>query len=103
MFNEGSIKHKQWPKNYQGRSAKKDREDKNGFKWQTKKNSGVNVSYILIQEEVQFHLLQLYHYSVFVCYSVKEEGYKPHIKYLQSCHHEVLPLQTKHIVFKTIL
>lgn len=57
MFNEGSIKHKQWPKNYQGRSAKKDREDKNGFKWQTKKNSGVNVSYILIQEEVQFHLL----------------------------------------------
>lgn len=68
-----------------------------------KKNSGVNVSYILIQEEVQFHLLQLYHYSVFVCYSVKEEGYKPHIKYLQSCHREVLPLQTKHIVFKTIL
>lgn len=37
MFNEGSIKHKQWPKNYQGRSAKKDREDKNGFKQQTKK------------------------------------------------------------------
>lgn len=103
MFNEGSIKHKQWPKNYQGRSAKKDREDKNGFKWQTKKNSGVNVSYILIQEEVQFHLLQLYHYSVFVCYSVKEERYKPHIKYLQSCHHEVLPLQTKHIFFKTTL
>lgn len=70
MFNEGSIKYKQWPKNYQGRSAKKDREDKNGFKWQTKKNSGVNVSYILIQEEVQFHLLQLYHYKVCLCATV---------------------------------